>query len=69
MQKRQRIEEQYGTIKVKLDAEAARHNNHPYSEFDLYCRLNVPRTVIARLMNVKATSTIEKWQELRDNLQ
>jgi hypothetical protein len=68
MPKRQRTEDQYGNIRVKLDAEAAEHHNHPYSEFDLYCRLGLKKTVIAKLMNMKATSTIETWQEQRSAL-
>jgi hypothetical protein len=68
MPRRMKTEDQYGDIKVKLDAEAAEHHNHPYSEFDLYCRLGLKKTVIAKLMNMKATSTIEEWQRQRQQL-
>lgn len=68
MPRRQATEKLYGNIKVKLDSESAEHNHLTYYHFDLMCRLNVPKTVIARLFNMKAASTIEVWQKQREQL-
>jgi hypothetical protein len=66
---RQPTEKQYGDIRTKLDAEAPEHNQLSYYHFDLMCRKNTPRTVIARLFNMKASSTIEDWQRQREELE
>lgn len=69
MAKRKATIEQYGDIRAKLDAEAPEHNNLTYYHFDLMCRKKTPRTVIARLFNMKASSTIEDWQRQREELE
>lgn len=57
-----------GGISHYLDATAAEHFNHPYTEFDLYCRLGLANTAIMRLMNVRTVDTIKSWKQKRDEL-
>lgn len=68
MPRRLRTTEQYGDIKTKLDSEATEHNGLTYYHFDLMCRKNVPKTVIARLFNMRAAKTIEEWQSMREEM-
>ncbi len=64
LQKQLTIDEQGGIV-TKLNNEADDHNGFSYWHFDLFCRLHIPNTVIAKLMNMKATSTIRDWKEHR----
>jgi hypothetical protein len=56
------IEEQ-GGIDAKLDREVDQHNGFASRHFRLFTRLHLPKTIIARLMNVGSPKTIEHWQE------
>lgn len=57
-----------GGIVVKLDNEAGLHNGFGYKQFDLFCRLNVPNTILARLMAVKTVDTIKNWKAYREQV-
>lgn len=58
------IKEQ-GGIEIKLEDERRQHNGFGYKEFDLFCKLRLPNTVIAKLMNIKTVDTVKKWKGAR----
>lgn len=62
LRKQLSIQEQ-GGIAQYLDDTRADHHGHGYTEFMLYQRLEIPKTVQAKLMNV-SPDTIRNWLKL-----
>lgn len=68
MNKPQKSIDEQGGIQVKLDDEASLHNGFSYRHFDLFCRLELANTAIAKLMNVRTVDTVKNWKQHRERL-
>ena len=55
-------------IDQKLENERSLHNGFGWREFDLFASLNVPKPVLARIMNVGSKNTIYDWLKKRKEL-
>jgi hypothetical protein len=62
-----RTAEEYINIRDKLDSEKHLHRGFGYREFDIFADL-IPKTNIAKLMNVGSTNTIYDWLKKRREL-
>lgn len=51
-----------------IDSGRGKQNGFGWKEFDLFCELNVPVTVIGRIYN-KSGKTIKAWKAKRKEMQ